>query len=190
MVRDRRSTPTIIPDLFTVDYDENAHTYLPKRISSASANAALFGVPKMFVPRWSRIWSSPDHPSVLPLDGMNDSMDRVDKQTSRFNVEWSNPANWTYFYDHSPLADTLENYIDYDKLNLAPEEESLPSVLRLIITAVDVLSGKPLIFDNTKTRIESTHILADSGYPIYGFPWIRLHSAGRDVLRLGWKLIK
>ena len=175
------STPTIIPDLFTVDYDENAHTYLPKRISSASANAALFGVPKMFVPRWSRIWSSPDHPSVLPPDGRNDSMDRVDKQTSRFNVEWSNPSNWTYFYDHSPLADTLENYIDYDKLNLAAEEESLPSVLRLIITAVDVLSGKPLIFDNTKTRIESRHILASSGYPIYGFPWIRLHSAGRDV---------
>ena len=112
---------------------------------------------------------------------MNDSMDKVDKQTSRFNVEWSNPANWTYFYDHSPLADTLENYIDYDKLNLAAEEESLPSVLRLIITAVDVLSGKPLIFDNTKTRIESRHILASSGYPIYGFPWIRLHSAGRDV---------
>ena len=74
------STPTIIPDLFTVDYDENAHTYLPKRISSASANAALFGVPKMFVPRWSRIWSSPDHPSVLPLDGMNDSMDKVDNK--------------------------------------------------------------------------------------------------------------
>ena len=34
------STPTIIPDLFTVDYDENAHTYLPKRTSSASANAS------------------------------------------------------------------------------------------------------------------------------------------------------
>ena len=45
------SSPTIIPDLFTVDYDENTYTYRTKRISSAATNAAFFGVPKMFVPR-------------------------------------------------------------------------------------------------------------------------------------------
>jgi hypothetical protein len=28
--------------------------YIPKKIPSASANAAVFGVPKMFVPRWQK----------------------------------------------------------------------------------------------------------------------------------------
>jgi NTE family protein len=46
------STATIIPDLFTLGYDTNSYAYVPKEISSASANAAFFGVPKMFVPRW------------------------------------------------------------------------------------------------------------------------------------------
>ncbi len=175
------SSPTIIPDLFTVDYDENTHTYRTKRISSAATNAAFFGVPKMFVPRWLWAWSSPAYPSVLSLNSTNDPMDGIDKPTGRFNVDWLNPINWTYLYDHTPLANTLDKYIDYDKLNLAADEETLPSVLRLIITAVDVLSGKPLIFDNTKTRIEARHILASSGYPIYGFPWIKLRNAGQDV---------
>lgn len=53
---------------------------------------------------------------------------------------------------------------------MAAKAEEFPSVLRLIITAVDVLSGRPLIFDNTKTIIEAKYILAISGYPIYGFP--------------------
>jgi NTE family protein len=29
------------------------------------------------------------------------------------------PRSWTYLYDHSPLANTLDKYIDYKKLNLA-----------------------------------------------------------------------
>ena len=82
-----------------------------------------------------------------------------------------NPKNWTYIYDNSPLEKTLDKYIDYKKLNLAATKEELPSVLRLIITAVDVMTGKPLVFDNTQIEIKAKHILASSGYPIYGFPW-------------------
>jgi NTE family protein len=86
----------------------------------------------------------------------------------------SDPRNWTYLYDHSPLGDTLDKYINYKKLNLAATKEELPSVLRLIVTAVDVLTAKPLIFDNTKMEIKTPHILASTGYPIYGFPWIEI----------------
>jgi NTE family protein len=57
------------------------------------------------------------------------------------------PRSWTYLYDHSPLAKTLDKYIDYNKLNLAATKEELPEVLRLIITAVDVMNSRPLIFD-------------------------------------------
>jgi NTE family protein len=42
------------------------------------------------------------------------------------------------------------------------------------MTAVDVMTASPLVFDNTKMEIKAKHILASSGYPIYGFPWIKV----------------
>ena len=146
------SNPNIIADFFVLDYDSNTRTYNTKKISSASANAAVFGVPKMFVPRW---WN----------------WENMFKDRQYFD-----PTNWTYLYDYSPLAKTLDKYIDYKKLNLAAAaaEEKLPEVLRLIITAVDVMTARPLIFDNTKMEIKAKHILGSAGYPLYGFPWIEI----------------
>jgi NTE family protein len=159
------STANIIPDVFTYDWDSHAKRYVTKKISSASANAAVFGVPKMFVPRWLQQqqqwwwwWG----------DGGDNKETASDMMMGGNSF---NPKNWTYIYDNSPLEKTLDKYIDYKKLNLAATKEELPSVLRLIITAVDVMTGKPLVFDNTQTEIKAKHILASSGYPIYGFPW-------------------
>jgi NTE family protein len=148
----------LIPDMFTYDLDVQTGNYIAKKISSASANAAFFGIPKMFIPKWTW-WSNRSKYSKYVI--------KKDQQTS-------DPRSWTYLYDHSPLGDTLDKYIDYKKLNLAAIKEELPSVLRLIITAVDVLTAKPLIFDNTQIEIKTKHILASTGYPIYGFPWIEL----------------
>jgi NTE family protein len=148
----------LIPDMFTYDWDVQTRSYIAKKISSASANAAFFGIPKMFIPKWNW-WSKRSKYSKYVL--------KKDQQTS-------DPRSWTYLYDHSPLGDTLERYIDYKKLNLAATREELPSVLRLIITAVDVLTAKPLIFDNTQVEIKTQHILASTGYPIYGFPWVEV----------------
>jgi NTE family protein len=148
----------LIPDMFTYDWDVQTGSYIAKKISSASANAAFFGIPKMFIPKWNW-WSKRSKYSKYVL--------KKDQQTS-------DPRSWTYLYDHSPLGDTLERYIDYKKLNLAATKEELPSVLRLIITAVDVLTAKPLIFDNTQVEIKTQHILASTGYPIYGFPWVEV----------------
>ncbi|HKR74782.1 MAG TPA: patatin-like phospholipase family protein [Candidatus Nitrosocosmicus sp.] len=148
----------LIPDMFTYDWDVQTGSYIAKKISAASANAAFFGIPKMFIPKWNW-WSKRSKYSKYVL--------KKDQQTS-------DPRSWTYLYDHSPLGDTLERYIDYKKLNLAAAKEELPSVLRLIITAVDVLTAKPLIFDNTQVEIKTQHILASTGYPIYGFPWVEI----------------
>ncbi|HYY67283.1 MAG TPA: patatin-like phospholipase family protein [Nitrososphaeraceae archaeon] len=149
------STPSIIPDIFPLDYDKDARTYVPTTTSSAAANAALFGVPKMFVPRWL-MWNCT--PELKDKENLFD------------------PVSWTYMYDHSPLAKTLDKYIDYKKLNLAatPKEEEKPEVLRLIMTAVNVMTAKPLIFDNTKKEIKAKHILASAGYPLYGFHWVEV----------------
>jgi NTE family protein len=107
-------------------------------------------------------------------DDNNKIYDRNKREQQEHYYDFLNPRNWTYFYDHSQLAKTLDRYIDYKKLNLAATEEELPGVLRLIITAVDVMTARPLIFDNAKMEIKAKHILASSGYPIYGFPWIEV----------------
>jgi hypothetical protein len=99
---------------------------------------------------------------------------KMQQQQSQYFFD---PRSWTYLYDHSQLAKTLDKYIDYKKLNLAATKEELPEVLHLIITAVDVMTSKPLVFDNTKMEIKSKHILASSGYPIYGFPWVEVEDS-------------
>ena len=163
------SSPNIIPDIFVLDYDNNAKRYISKKISAASANAAIFGVPKMFTPVWFR-W---DH-WLHDKDDDNKTSDSNKAEQFEHYYDILNPRNWTYFYDHSPLAKTLDKYIDYRKLNLAATKEELPEVLRLIITAVDVMTARPLIFDNAKMEIKAKHILASAGYPVYGFPWIEV----------------
>jgi NTE family protein len=156
------SNHTIIPDTYLLDYDSIRGRYIPKRISSASANAAIFGVPKMFVPRW---WSLQPTDQGILSDG---------EEGGPKPQYFTDPRSWTYVYDHSPLAKTLDKYVDYKKLNLAATKEELPQIRRLIITAVDVMTSRPLIFDNTKMEIKAKHILASSGYPIYGFPWVEV----------------
>src|ERR671933_2571715 len=56
------SSPNIIPDIFVFDYDSRAKKYVSKKISAASTNAAIFGVPKMFTPIWWHwpAWSDDD----------------------------------------------------------------------------------------------------------------------------------
>src|SRR5919202_895276 len=149
------SSPNIIPNVFVLDYDNKARRYVSKKISSASANAAIFGVPKMFTPVWFR-WHHWGHCD----DDNNNIYDRNKREQPEHYYDFLNPRNWTYFYDHSPLARTLDKYIDYGKLNLAATKEELPEVLRLIITSVDVMTARPLVFDNTKMEIKAKHILA------------------------------
>src|ERR687890_351592 len=74
------SNVEIIPDLFFYDWDGHDKKYLPKRISSASINAAFFGVPKMFVPRW-QWWNIGNTMNNTPVIG-----------------EYFDPRNWTYVY--------------------------------------------------------------------------------------------
>jgi NTE family protein len=152
------SSLQIIPDVFTYDWDIQTGRYIANKISSASANAAFFGIPKMFVPRWNW-WHN---------------LTMGSKSILKKDQKYTDPRNWTYLYDHSTLGETLDKYIDYKKLNLAATKEELSSVLRLIITAVDVLTAKPLIFDNTQIEIKTKHILASAGYPVYGFPWVEI----------------
>jgi NTE family protein len=104
-------------------------------------SSAIFGNDKMFKPRWKPEYAISD-------------------------PECFTPEKWTYLYDHSPLARTLDKYIDYEKLNPTGKPNA-----RLIITATNVLTAEPLVFDSSKQQISPKHILAATGYPTYNFPW-------------------
>jgi NTE family protein len=152
------SSYTIIPDIITLDYDDKSKGIGLKTIPSASLNATIYGIPKMFIPRWLQTTNISEK-SVL------------DKQQL--------PWNWTYIYDNSPLGKTLQKYIDFKKLS--PEMTSssssfsnTPKTVRFIVTAVNVLNAEPLIFDSFKMQIQLKHLLASVGYPNYGFPWVEV----------------
>src|ERR671917_524707 len=103
--------------------------------------SAIYGDSKVFTPRWRPEFAFTD-------------------------PQYFTPNKWTYLYDHSPLVKTAEKYIDYNKLQPNGKPNS-----RLIITAVNVMTAEPLIFDSAKQQITSKHILAATGYPSYYFGW-------------------
>ncbi|MFL6523324.1 MAG: patatin-like phospholipase family protein [Nitrososphaera sp.] len=142
----RYPTPTqmapLPPPPTTPTTDHSAMTHILQFKSVISFYAsALYGNDKIFVPRWRPEFASTD-------------------------PQYFTPNKWTYLYDHSPLVKTAEKYIDYKKLRPNGKSNS-----RLIITAVNVLTAEPLIFDSAKQQITSKHILAATGYPSYYFPW-------------------
>jgi NTE family protein len=124
-------------------YHQQAGVSLRQALSFYSS--ALYGNSMMFLPRWRPEYAIKD-------------------------PNYFRPHKWTYIYDHSPLASTLEKYIDYDKLRPGGK----PKSTRLIITAVNVLTAKPMTFDSAHQQITIKHLLGTSGYPLYGFPWVEI----------------
>jgi NTE family protein len=126
--------------------DPSANATMKMKIKQLRSfySSAIFGNDKMFKPRWKPEYANSD-------------------------PEYFAPQKWTYLYDHSPLAKTLDKYIDYGKLN----PKGKPNA-RLIITATNVLTAQALVFDSSKQQITAEHILASTGYPLYNFPWIEV----------------
>lgn len=154
------SSHQLIPDIFLPYYDFIRGVFGIRKVPLGVLNSMLFGVPKLFIPRWQT-------PNFL----MGDGAALADWLT------W--PMEWTYYYDHSPLVRTLEKYIDYTKLSNrgkknAPKEDSSAG-RRLIMTAVNVSTAKALVFDSAKMEIQPKHILASTAYSAYGFPWIEVN---------------
>ncbi|HEX7033763.1 MAG TPA: patatin-like phospholipase family protein [Nitrososphaera sp.] len=158
------SSYNIIPDVVLPQYDFATGWFTWKNVPAAAINAGLFGVPKMFVPRmwsWTQFFGASNGLSVD--DGLA-----------------MTPPGWTFLYDHTPLGRTLEKYVDFDRLSPQRQSEGGDQT-RLILTCVDVLTSKHLIYDSHETKINASHILASTAYPNYGFPWIEID---REVY--GW----
>ncbi len=48
---------------------------------------------------------------------------------------------------------------------------------RLILTATNVQTGEPVIFDSTKINITVDHVMASAGYAVYGLPWTKINDS-------------
>ena len=74
-------------------------------------------------------------------------------------------------YDLYPLAKNPDKYVEHNKLNLAATKEELLDVLRIVITTINVMTARPLVFDNTMMhRHEAKQILPSIVYLIYSLP--------------------
>jgi len=98
-------------------------------------------------------------------------------------AEAMTPMGWTYLYDHTPLGKTLEKYVDFGKL--APQRQSgTGGQARLILTCVDVLTAKHLIYDSQWTNIDVRHILCQRSIPDL---WFSLDRDRAGSLWMGWR---
>ncbi len=94
----------------------------------SASQVAVFGVPGFFKPRFP--------PAPLQPRGTLSAIS---------------------YYDTTPLQQTLERLIDFDRINAGQ--------LRLSVGAVNVRNGNFAYFDSTKQRIDARHIMASGALP-------------------------
>lgn len=118
-------------------------TFIPDDIENrklqhllSSQSAIFFGQPGFFKPRF---------PPVIP--GWSDSPDKLS------------------YYDTCELKNTLEQYIDFDRIN--------SEATRLCVGAVEIASGEMVYFDSHHQKIGPEHIMASGALPP-GFPAVEV----------------
>lgn len=79
-----------------------------------------------------------------------------------FEEPWVTPWSWTGFYDTAPMKQLLTKYVDFKSLKESP--------VRLVVGAVNVLTGELEAFDSYVDDFTPDHILASGSLPP-GFSW-------------------
>ena len=136
------SNPRLATQALEAFWDELAVAALDLPLPGDSHVAAVtqvmtFGVPKFFWPRW-----------MMPFRLLSES-----------------PANWTSFYDTSPVKALVAKYVDFAALKVSP--------VRLLISAVNVMTAELEVFDSYVDDLTPDHILASGSLPP-GFPWTQI----------------
>ena len=149
-------------------------------ISIGAINAALIAgnAPERRVERLHQFWdgvTTPLWPALPPLD-----LGSVGRQAGSVHAllfgqpgffRPQDPAAWfrlpgpTSYYDTSPLKSTLEELVDFDRINAR--------AIRFSIGAVNVRTGNFEYFDNARTTIRAEHVMASGALPT-GFPAIEI----------------
>ena len=162
----------------------SASQYMPDWIAGISVgaiNAAIIAgnAPEKRVERLQAFWggittpSSPWHALLFPMAGAH-------RRTSSINalmfgqpgffaphppMHWLLGSKPTSYYDTSPLKDTLERLVDFDRINARE--------IRFSVAAVNVRTGNFAYFDNAQMTIRPEHVMASSALPP-GFPAVEI----------------
>ena len=119
------------------------HLSARRRNTISALTTALFGQPGLFKPHKVNPWFLPP--------GAKDA---------------------TSYYDNTPLRETLEELVDFKRLN--------DGDVHFSVGAVNVLTGNFIFFDNRKEEIRLEHVMASGALP----PGLS-HGADRHRLFLG-----
>jgi NTE family protein len=125
----------------------------------SSVLASLYGNRNVFEP----VWYFPD---------------------SLFNL-YSIFSNYTrippHLYDAKPLEDTLNRFVDFDKINehyknritneSVSNTETKRIYPRLIMTCTDIQKSESVTFDSDDMELDAGHVIACTGFPFYGLAW-------------------
>jgi len=109
---------------------------------------------------WRRL--SLDLPRFLPSHLVKNIALLGNPNFYRLRTDWWDYVGWTSFCDTRPIHKTLQQVVDWDRLND-------PAAIRMAVTAVNVATGVQVHFSNTETRLDSRHIIASGSLPP-GFP--------------------
>lgn len=160
--------------------------YLPDwvaGISIGAINAAIIAgnPPETRVNQLHAFWRKITEPAVNWPMASFDSSSVIGQKTSaqsallfgqagffspRKMLEWFAPRKPTSYYDTSALKATLEQLVDFDRINAATEP-------RLSIGAVNLRTGRFAYFDSSTTKIRPEHIMASGALPP-GFPAVEI----------------
>src|SRR6202171_628065 len=156
--------------------------YLPDwvaGISIGAINAAIIAgnAPAQRVERLQAFWEAVTAPSSLwPV--LSSAITGENRRTSSLNslvfgqpgffaprptMHWLLVCTPTSYYDTSALKDTLEQLVDFDRINARE--------IRFSIGAVNVRTGNFAYFDNAQIEIRPEHVLASGALPPGFPPW-------------------
>ncbi len=168
-------------------YEALAHSeYLPDwvaGISIGAVNAAIIAgnAPAKRVEQLRKFWERITAPTAMWPSGMAGALAAWQRTASgmaslmfgqpgffapRKPHDWLAPDQLTSFYATDALKSTLENLVDFDRINSAKE-------MRLSIGAVNVHTGRFAYFDSAEIAIRPEHVMASGALPP-GFPPVEI----------------
>jgi NTE family protein len=158
--------------------------YLPDwvaGISIGAINAAIIAgnAPAARVAKLKSFWEGVTA-SAAPWPDLPDALRRDFRHAASLNallfgqpgffaprraLEWMFGAKPTSFYDTGALKSTLEDLVDFDRINARE--------IRFSVGAVNVRTGNFAYFDNAEIKIRPEHVMASGALPP-GFPAVEI----------------